>query len=140
MPSKFDDFKPAFKALVPVMAKGHAAAIRSRGALLGTPWPAPDPEYVTRKRGAGGGNAQMILTKHLWTEATRTGGRSVLSLTKRKVSVGVKSVPYARSLQFKRRFGFIGWTEHSAAKSTQILDDHARRLYQEASEAAGGGQ
>ncbi len=138
LPKHFSDFKPAFKLLVPILARGHAANIRSKGALLGHPWPAADPGYARSKIAAGHGAAQFILSRRLLIEATRIGGRAIVTLTKRKLSVGIKNTRYARAVQFRRGYWFIGWNKSMKRKSQAIMTAHAEGLVRAAIEAAGG--
>lgn len=118
----FDDFRPALIPIATVIARGHAANINSHGALLNAKWPKPSPEYTLAKRKRGFGTASLILTHRLWTEATRIGGRSIVALTNKKVSVGVRDVPYARAVQFKHKYSFVGWNSQMRTAAQQILD------------------
>lgn len=123
---EFDDWKPAWRALAPGLAQGLAANIASRGALIGNRWRPIRPKYARRKARKGWGATDLVVTGRTVAQAT-SPTEGVISLTKRQVKFGVRSV-YARKLQFGRNRWFVGWNDGMQAAAIEAMTMHAESL------------
>lgn len=126
---QFGDWRPAWRQMLyPVFVDGVQRNLGTQGQSLGERWPRLERKYARRKARLGS-RLQLKLTGRL------RGSLKAMKITKRLISYGTE-VPYARAVQYgkgrlaKRRF--IAWSPAMKAKAVEIMNEHAKRLADEA--------
>lgn len=128
------DWTAPLQQMVPVMRAGFVEAHRTRGASLGNPWPRLRDSYLGRKRREGRGSEPMVGTGRLFRTLF---GAPILSLSKRHISVGIRSGRLGKSLprlQFKLGFHVIGWSDRMREQNRQLLQRHIDRVFLQAAQ------
>lgn len=124
-----DDMRPATRQIRELLKRGHREQFRSKGAYLGTPWPADSDATIERKSrlGVPGLMSTMVLSGEL-QEAAEGGKGSSGSATRSLASAGVR-IFYARFHIDPKRAGMpprpvVGIHPKDEARSLRIVEEH----------------
>lgn len=126
---ELNDWRPAWRAFIPLVGPEMAATLRSRGAAIGETWPALSPAYAARKAAAGQGRAIGFLTGRMAAELS--DGVARRSVTRRRLRWGPK---LPRAYVFHHGHGqdqdanarpFLAYTARLRARLDEILTARA---------------
>lgn len=144
----FSDWKPAWRALLPILADEMRATLEGEGVPIGARWPELDPETLKRRTRAGiRGQGRMALQSTGRLLATVSSPSAGL---RRMTGTQLRFGPNER-YQFVQHFGskrrgiparpFIGWTPRGERAAIDAMDQRARALLDRAAQLAfSGGQ
>ncbi len=138
IPKELNDYRPAWRQLAVFMARGIKENIQSRGASIGESWAPLTKEYEIRKKQDGFGRMELQRTGQ--TVAELTSPRSTVSLTKRRVSFGVRGKKWAHvpslnfGLNLEHARPFMGWSRSMVAANDRVMTQHAEGVLKRAAD------
>lgn len=140
------DFRPVFRALLPLMVRGLVQNFEERGAPIGEKWADLSPSWAKRKASRGL-SAQLLVARGTMLGELQSDGKMKRSITSRQLVVGPsKSLPYIHHFGAKRgnlpARRFIAWSPSMRDIARAHMEEYRDRLLAEASSrmrAAGGG-
>lgn len=130
IPKELNDWRPAWRRLLPFMARGIAQNIQGQGSPIGEKWADGSRDYELRKQREGYGRLELVRTGR--TVAQLTSPSRAVSLTKRSVSHGLrgKKWQHVAALNFGRKLKgarpFMGWNRGMINAASNIMTEHAQ--------------